>query len=72
MKTFIDLPSGYKYGFPKEIPDDVVDFKKWLIDSGYPEKDIDFAMSHCRMWQEGNSISGHNVNCIEYICTCGS
>lgn len=51
-KVFIDPPSGWKYGFPKEIPDNVIDVKRWLLDNGYPEKDIDLAMNWCRMWEE--------------------
>lgn len=27
----IDPPSGWLYGFPKPIPDDVKDVKEWLI-----------------------------------------
>jgi hypothetical protein len=53
MKKMIDPPSGWKYGFPKELPDDVKDFKQWLIDNGYPESEVDFAMKHCRMWESG-------------------
>lgn len=51
-KTMIDLPSGWMYGFPKELPENVEDFKSWLIQSGYPEKDVDFAIKHCRMWRD--------------------
>jgi hypothetical protein len=53
MKKMIDPPSGWKYGFPKELPDDIKDFKQWLIDNGYPESEVDFAMKHCRMWESG-------------------
>ena len=57
MKTMIDVPSGYKYGFPKELPsningDNLKQFRAWLLSEGYPEKDVDFAMKHCRMWEE--------------------
>ena len=52
MKTMIDPPSGWKYGFPKELPKDVKDLRQWFIDNGYPEKDVDFAMSYCRMWEQ--------------------
>jgi radical SAM superfamily enzyme YgiQ (UPF0313 family) len=34
----IDPPSGWMYGFPKEIPEDVDNTTEWLIDNGYPEK----------------------------------
>lgn len=57
MKTIIDIPSGYKYGFPKELPDNidpdnVKQLRAWLVGEGYPEKDVDFAMKYCRFWEE--------------------
>lgn len=52
MKFYIDPPSGWKYGFPKVLPDDVKDIRTWLIENGYPEKDVDFALNHCRQWIE--------------------
>ena len=43
---WIDPPSGWKYGFPKEIPletkiegEDAV--KAWLLANGYPQYEID-------------------------------
>ena len=46
----IDPPSGWMYGFPKIIklgatPDEK---KKLMLDSGYPEKDLEFALRHMR------------------------
>ena len=37
----IDPPEGWRYGFPKEIPEDVDNTRKWLIENGYPEKAIE-------------------------------
>lgn len=37
----IDPPSGWRYGFPKEIPEFVPDVNAWLIENGYPKKFID-------------------------------
>ena len=48
----IDPPSGWMYGFPKELPDGVKDLRKWLVDNGYPEKDVDFAVKYCRYWEQ--------------------
>jgi hypothetical protein len=45
----IDPLSGWKYGFPKHLPEDK-DYKELLRESGYPEKDIEFAMRHSRIW----------------------
>lgn len=52
MKTMIDPPSGWKYGFPKQLPENVKDLRQWLIDEGYPEKDVDFAVQYCRFWEQ--------------------
>lgn len=52
-KTYVDPPQGYKYGFPKEVTEEAyLDFRKFLLDNGYPEKDVEFAMKYCRMWEE--------------------
>lgn len=40
-KTFIDPPSGWQYGFPKVLPKDVVNVKAWLVQNGYPQREID-------------------------------
>lgn len=48
IKYFIDPPSGWRFGFPKPVPDDVQDLRQWLIDEGYPEKDVDFALENSR------------------------
>jgi hypothetical protein len=51
-KTYVDPPSGHRYGFPKELPDGVEDFRQWLIDNGYPESEVDFGMKYVRTWEE--------------------
>ena len=38
---YIDPPSGWAYGFPKEFPEGVEDVNKWLVDNGYPQEQID-------------------------------
>ena len=50
----IDPPSGWKYGFPKVLPDDVTNTLTWLVDNGYPQKEIDAFGDHfvCRHWME--------------------
>ena len=50
--TMIDPPEGWRYGFPKRLPDDVTDMRKWLIENGYPEDQIVFALKYSRMWKE--------------------
>ena len=41
MTKYIDPPSGWKYGFPKPIPNDVTDINKWLVQNGYPQSEIE-------------------------------
>jgi len=50
----IDPPSGWRYGFPKPIPDDVKDVEKWLIENGYPKELIDELGDYfyCRYWEK--------------------
>jgi len=43
-RTMIDPPSGWRFGFPKEIPKKVIeeqDVLNWLVDNGYPQSEID-------------------------------
>jgi hypothetical protein len=50
----IDPPSGWKYGFPKVMPDPrPEDTHAWLIANGYPEKEILSCGDHfyCRYWE---------------------
>lgn len=50
-RIIVDPPSGWKFGFPKELrPDE--SYEELLRNSGYPEKDIEFAMSYTRSWIE--------------------
>lgn len=53
MMIYIDPPSGWKYGFPKKV-DENSDFRQILIDAGYPEKDLDFALRYMRSWRDEN------------------
>jgi hypothetical protein len=58
-KFIVDPPSGWKYGFPKEVPKEVFEsekFKEWLIEQGYPEKDVDFAVKYSRYWKEEEDV----------------
>jgi hypothetical protein len=49
----IDPPSGWKYGFPKELPEGIKDTNKWLVENGYPQHEIDSYGDHfyCRYWE---------------------
>ena len=61
-KLVVDPPSGWMYGFPtvwdKEKHPELKDF---LREKGYPEKDLEFAMNHMRMWfPEEESSDGND------------
>jgi len=49
----IDPPSGWKYGFPKKLPEGIKDTKKWLVENGYPQHEIDSCGDYfyCRYWE---------------------
>ena len=52
--TMIDPPSGWRYGFPKVIPDDRrKDVTAWLVENGYPQYEIDNWGNDmvCRYWE---------------------
>ena len=56
MKALIiDPPSGWKYGFPKPVPQDVLKDDErlaiWLMLQGYPEKDTPLAIKYSRYWE---------------------
>ena len=60
--TKIDPPSGWMYGFPKSIPEDILATAEaggiliWLVEQGYPQSEIDALGENffCRYWQEDN------------------
>ena len=54
-KRIIDPPEGWKYGFPKEVPEDIWQSNKlteWLVEQGYPKDQIDALGDNfwCRTW----------------------
>jgi microsomal dipeptidase-like Zn-dependent dipeptidase len=51
----IDPPSGWRYGFPKALPDpEPVNLTEWLVENGYPQEEIDSLGEYffCRHWEE--------------------
>jgi len=58
VTTMIDPPSGWRYGFPKVLPDDVENVLEWLVSEGYPQSEIDACSKHfyCRYWEELNNV----------------
>lgn len=53
-RTLIDPPDGWRYGFPKRLPNHITtqsSLREWLEKEGYPSNDLDFAMEHSRYIQ---------------------
>lgn len=52
--TWVDPPSGWRYGFPKPMPSEVPDFHAWLVSEGYPREEIEALGDNfwCRQWYE--------------------
>ena len=52
--TFIDPPSGWKYGFPKILPTGTLNVRAWLVENGYPQKEIDAldGYFHVHKWEK--------------------
>jgi hypothetical protein len=54
----IDPPEGWKYGFPKPVPEeyhtlgDDFDLKRWLVDEGYPQQLTTWRWFRCRFWEK--------------------
>ena len=51
----IDPPSGWKYGFPKSLPDPKPEnILEWLVTNGYPQHEIDACGDHfySRYWEQ--------------------
>ena len=54
-KTMIDPPSGWMYGFPKQLPEPPPeDYQAWMIQEGYPAELIESLGQYffVRMWSE--------------------
>jgi hypothetical protein len=41
MTKYIDPPWGFRYGFPKPIPENTPNIIEWLLQNGYPQSAID-------------------------------
>lgn len=39
-QLLVDPPGGWRYGFPKPIPEDrLADWKEWIYEQGYPRSE---------------------------------
>jgi len=59
--TICDPPSGWKWGFPKAMPDEKLvgnEFYEWLVSEGMPQSEVDYWLNSSmgympvRMWNE--------------------
>jgi hypothetical protein len=51
--TYIDVPSGWKYGFPKEVDlTKTTLLKKFVIDNGYPQQEADADYFYVRLFEK--------------------
>lgn len=63
-RIMIDPPSGWRYGFPKAMPDPLPDgmtFNEWLVSEGYPQAEVDCWKNTsipCRSWTEKEVSDG--------------
>lgn len=53
----IDVPSGWMYGFPKELPDHIQtdkDIREWILKNGYPKSEMKELgdQFYYRMWEQ--------------------
>jgi len=65
----IDPPSGWKYGFPKEIPEHVDDTTKWLLENGYPEYEVKKMGDHffVRGWYEEDVPKTYKPKIVDMV-----
>lgn len=56
MAIIIDPPTGWAYGFPcavdEEVFKDEEKLKQFVMSKGYPEKDWKWAKNHIRVWRQ--------------------
>ncbi len=60
-KLMIDPPGGWRYGFPKVIPDSqLCRIRHWLVENGYPESEMESYGQHFnyRMWSDDSDDNG--------------
>lgn len=51
--TIVDPPSGWQFGFPKVVPQEILDSGEiydWIIEQGYPEEKRNL-LQYTRMWE---------------------
>ena len=50
-EIYVDPPEGWKYGFPKVWDKNKYpELNEWLVQEGYPKKEIEKDSFYCRFW----------------------
>ena len=55
MTLYVDPPDGWRFGFPKAVPQDrEADLLNWIVEQGYPKPMIDWYGDKfpLRCWRE--------------------
>lgn len=59
-KKIIDPPSGWRYGFPAELPEGK-SYMELLLEHNYPQSMFDLAFRNSRVWyEEVDEPTGNN------------
>lgn len=56
---WINPPDGFKYGFPK-VWDRTTTIQEWLIENGYPENQVDFAVNNIQWWSAEQQVNNYD------------
>ena len=56
--VFVDPPNGWQHGFPRQYdPYPNQTFSEWLLECGYPKKDLELAVKHSRYWIKEEGVN---------------
>ena len=66
----IDPPMGWKFGFPRVLPEGVENVTAWLVEQGYPQEVIDAhgKYFYCRQWEEEQPDFNSNSKGLIKVC----
>ena len=56
---YVDPPNGWKYGFPKAIPEkEIPRAMQWIVEQGYPQELIDECAGffYWRWWEQEENV----------------
>lgn len=61
ITRYVDPPEGWRYGFPKVLPNDWQDHYEtlhaWMLANGYPEELLaGLSLRYCRIWKKEDKL----------------